>query len=47
MQTIPKQEYTAKFREQVAKQGKDGKRVVRVAKEMGLVEHTLRVIARD
>lgn len=42
MQKIPKQEYTAEFKEQAVKRVKDGKRVSAVAKEMGLVEQTLR-----
>ena len=42
MQKIPKQEYTAEFKEQAVKRVKDGKSVAAVAKEMGLVEQTLR-----
>lgn len=42
MQKIPKQEYTAEFKEQAVKRVKDGKSVSAVAKEMGLVEQTLR-----
>ncbi|AFL73316.1 transposase [Thiocystis violascens DSM 198] len=42
MQKIPKQEFTAAFKEQAVKRVKDGKRVSAVAKEMGLVEQTLR-----
>ena len=42
MQRIPKQEYTAEFKEQAVKRVKDGKGVGAVAKEMGLVEQTLR-----
>ena len=42
MQKIPKQEYTAEFKEQAVKRVKDGKTVGAVAKEMGLVEQTLR-----
>ena len=42
MQKIPKQEYTAEFKEQAVKRVKDGKLVSVVAKEMGLVEQTLR-----
>lgn len=42
MQKIPKQAYTAEFKEQAVKRVKDGKRVSVVAKEMGLVEQTLR-----
>jgi transposase len=41
MQKIPKQAYTAEFKEQAVKQVMDGKRVSAVAKEMGLVEQTL------
>jgi putative transposase len=42
MQKIPKQAYTAEFKEQAVKRVKDGKRVSAVAKEMGLVEQSLR-----
>jgi transposase len=42
MQKIPKQAYTAEFKEQAVKRVKDGKSVGAVAKEMGLVEQTLR-----
>lgn len=42
MQKIPKQEYTVEFKEQAVKRVKDGKTVSAVAKEMGLVEQTLR-----
>jgi len=42
MQKIPKREYTAEFKEQAVKRVKDGKSVGAVAKEMGLVEQTLR-----
>ena len=42
MQKILKGEYTAEFKEQVVKRVKDGKSVGAVAKEMGLVEQTLR-----
>ena len=42
MQKIPKQAYTAEFKEQAVKRVKDGKRVRAVAKEMGLVEQTRR-----
>ncbi len=42
MQKIPKREYTAEFKEQAVKRVKDGKSVGVVAKEMGLVEQTLR-----
>jgi transposase len=42
MQKIPKPEDTAAFKEQAVKRVKDGKTVGSVAKEMGLVEQTLR-----
>lgn len=42
MQKIPKREYTAGLREQAVGRGKEGKSVSAVAKEMGLVEQTLR-----
>ncbi len=42
MQKMPKQAYTAEFKEPAVKRVKDGKRVGAVAKEMGLVEQTLR-----
>jgi transposase len=42
MQKIPKQAYTAAFKEQAVKRVKDGTRVSAVAKEMGLVEQSLR-----
>ena len=42
MQKIPKQAYPAAFKGQAVKRVKDGKRVSAVAKEMGLVEQTLR-----
>jgi transposase len=42
MQTIPKQDDTAEFKEQAVKRVTDGKGVGVVAKEMGLVEQTLR-----
>ena len=42
MQKIPKPESTAAFKEQAVKRVKDGKTVGSVAKEMGLVEQTLR-----
>lgn len=42
MRKIPKQEYTVKFKEQAVKRVKDGKTVSAAAKEMGLVEQTLR-----
>jgi transposase len=42
MQKIPKPEYPVEFKEQAVKRVKDGKSVGAVAKEMGLVEQTLR-----
>ncbi len=42
MQKIPKTEYTAEFKEQAVKRVKDGKSVGTAAKELGLVEQTLR-----
>ena len=42
MQKIPKQEYTAEFKEQAVKRVKEGRSVAAVAKEMGLVEQTRR-----
>jgi transposase len=42
MQKIPKQEYTAEFREQVVKRVQEGKRMRGVAKEMGLAEQMVR-----
>ena len=42
MKKIPKQEYTIEFKEQAVKQVKMGKSISLVAKELGLVEQTLR-----
>jgi transposase len=42
MQTIPKQDDTAEFKEQAVKRVTDGNGVGVVAKEMGLVEQRLR-----
>ncbi|MBP6513334.1 MAG: transposase [Bacteroidia bacterium] len=42
MKKIPKQEYTTEFKEQAVKQVRMGKSIVLVAKELGLVEQTLR-----
>jgi len=42
MKKIPKQEYTAEFKEQAVKHVKMGKSIGLVAKELGLVEQTLR-----
>ena len=39
---IPKQEYTAEFKELVVKRVKDGQGVGPVARDLGLVEQTLR-----
>jgi transposase len=42
MQKIPKQEYTAEFKELAVRRVKDGQAVGAVAKELGLIEQTLR-----
>jgi transposase len=42
MQKIPKQVYTAEFKEQAVRRVRDSKRVSAVAKDMGLVKQTLR-----
>ncbi len=42
MKKIPKQEYTIEFKEQAVKQVEMGKSIGLVAKELGLVEQTLR-----
>jgi transposase len=39
---IPKQEYTAEFKELAVKRVKDGQCIGAVAKDLGLVEQTLR-----
>jgi len=39
---IPKQEYTVEFKEQAVKHEKEGKSIGLTAKELGLVEQTLR-----
>jgi hypothetical protein len=39
---IPKQEYTAEFKELAVKRVKDGQSIGAAAKELGLVEQTLR-----
>jgi transposase len=39
---IPKQEYTAEFKEMAVKRARDGLTVGAAAKELGLVEQTLR-----
>jgi transposase-like protein len=38
---IPKQEYTAEFKELAVKRVRDGQAVSAVAKELGLIEQTL------
>ena len=40
---IPKQEYTAEFKELAVKRVRDGQAVGAVAKELGLIEQTLRM----
>ena len=42
MQKIPKQEYTIEFKERAVKHVKEGKSIGMAAKELGLVEQTLR-----
>ena len=42
MQKIPKQEYTAEFKELADRRVKDGQAVSGVAKELGLIEQILR-----
>jgi transposase len=42
MKKIPKQEYTAEFKEQSVKHVKAGKSIGAVAKELGLIDQTLR-----
>ena len=42
MKRIPKQEYTAQFKEQAVGMVKNGKNVAEVARALGLVEQTLR-----
>ncbi len=42
MRKIPKQEYTPEFRELAVKRVKSGQTVGAVAKELGLIEQTLR-----
>ena len=39
---IPKVEYTAEFKELAVKRGQDGQRYGAVAKDLGLIEQTLR-----
>ena len=42
MKRIPKQEYTAEFKEQAVKRADEAGSIARVAEELGLVEQTLR-----
>jgi transposase len=42
MKKIPKQEYTTEFKEQLVKHVKAGKTIGAVAKELGLIDQTLR-----
>lgn len=42
MKRIPKQEYTAEFKEQAVKRADEVGSIARVAEELGLVEQTLR-----
>ena len=42
MKSIPKQEYTTEFKEQAVKHVNTGKSIGAVAKELGLVDQTLR-----
>lgn len=42
MKRIPKQEYTAEFKEQAVKRAGEVGSIARVAEELGLVEQTLR-----
>jgi len=42
MKRIPKQEYTAEFKELAVKRVKDGQTAGAVAKDLGLIEQTLR-----
>jgi len=42
MKKIPKQEYTTEFKEQAVKHVKAGKSIGAVAKELGLIDQTLR-----
>jgi transposase len=42
MKKIPKQSYTTEFKELAVKRVKDGQAVGAVAKELGLIEQTLR-----
>ncbi len=42
MKRIPKQEYTAEFKEQAVKQADEVGSIARTAEELGLVEQTLR-----
>ena len=42
MKRLPKQEYTAEFKEQAVKRADEVGSITRVAEELGLVEQTLR-----
>ena len=42
MKRIPKQEYTAEFKEQAVKRADEVGSIARAAEELGLVEQTLR-----
>jgi transposase len=42
LQKIPKQEYTTEFKERAVKHVKEGKSISLAAKELGLVEQTVR-----
>ena len=42
MKKIPRQEYTTEFKELAVKRVKDGQTIAAVAKELGLIEQTLR-----
>ncbi len=42
MQKIPKQEYTTEFKERAVKHVKEGESIGLAAKELGLIEQTLR-----
>lgn len=44
--TIPKQEYTAEFRELAVKRVKDGQGIAAVARDLGLIEQTLRNLVK-
>ena len=42
MKRVPKQEYTAEFKEQAVKRADEVDSIGRVAEELGLIERTLR-----